>query len=300
MQKGEKPQSVEQQQQKKYEAQKKALEDAENREDKGHLVVLIDPITGEPPKEWQPMKTKTSPEAKALIKDYEKLSLEPYDSRDGHVTIGYGQVLDDDGQDSNGQTVRELQRRNNKYGYSWYNNYKGIYNRCFELKKAGESVTEIVETLKKENLAINKTLAEQLFEANIEYLEKGLKAEFEGGNPNSAYAKSQGKPDMYAKGRHLTQEEFDAVIMFGFNVGRSGMTKASFFQTLQQHISFEEKAVKQEIVSKWQSYNKVGSTVEKGLTYRRNDELQMFFYADYNRNDNPTFVRPADDNTDIV
>jgi lysozyme len=71
----------------------------------------------------------------------------------------------------------------------------------------------------------------------------------------------------------LSQNKFDALVDFAFNLGRTNFANS----TLLRNIN-EEKDVTKENFTEW---NRAGGKTVKGLTIRRTDEFNLFSKGDY-------------------
>ena len=74
----------------------------------------------------------------------------------------------------------------------------------------------------------------------------------------------------------LAQHEFDALVIFCFNIGYNGFKKSSLVRRLNKHENKE--AVVQYEMPRW---NKVQGQFVRGLRNRRIDTAQMFVACDY-------------------
>ncbi|WP_435372812.1 glycoside hydrolase family protein [Treponema pedis] len=87
----------------------------------------------------------------------------------------------------------------------------------------------------------------------------------------------------------LSQNEFDALVSLGFNVGRHELVNSEIFDYAEvtdpsyfknkHDSSVYEKA----ITNKFREYNNANKKYSLGLDKRRIDEAEMFFYGDYIR-----------------
>jgi GH24 family phage-related lysozyme (muramidase) len=79
----------------------------------------------------------------------------------------------------------------------------------------------------------------------------------------------------------LTQEEFDALVSFSFNVGTSAFAGSSLLKKINENtyrngaVADREKAIK-EVETSFLAWNKSGGSVVDGLTKRRQDEADQF------------------------
>ena len=74
----------------------------------------------------------------------------------------------------------------------------------------------------------------------------------------------------------LCQQEYDALVIFCFNIGIGAFKKSSALKVLNQH--------KYKFVgNKMKLYNKAGGKVSKGLKNRRAEEVEIFNKGDYVR-----------------
>ena len=74
----------------------------------------------------------------------------------------------------------------------------------------------------------------------------------------------------------LHQHEYDALVIFCFNIGNGSFSSSSALRKLN---TGQYDQVPDEIM-KW---NKAGAHVSQGLINRRTEEIEMFRYADYVR-----------------
>jgi lysozyme len=103
-------------------------------------------------------------------------------------------------------------------------------------------------------------------------------------------------------GENLSQNEFDALASLGFNIGRSALLNSNLFDTilngdpmdiiqaLKDDPNFDNISDElwanldqyiQAIKDGFLEWNKVNGEEVEGLTNRRSDEIEMFFFNDY-------------------
>lgn len=75
--------------------------------------------------------------------------------------------------------------------------------------------------------------------------------------------------------RLVTQNEFDALVSFAFNVGLANCKKSSVLKLANLGVKGEE------IEAKFLQWNKAGGKVLRGLTRRRQTEANVYNYAIY-------------------
>ena len=96
-------------------------------------------------------------------------------------------------------------------------------------------------------MTITKEKAEELLKSDLQLFEKGIN-------------------DLKLE---LTQNEFDALVLFTFNLGTGALLKS----TLLKKIKAKDI---ESIKAEWVRWNKAGGKVVNGLTTRREKELNLF------------------------
>jgi lysozyme len=137
--------------------------------------------------------------------------------------------------------------------------FKKKYADLEEAKKA--SVNSLADTaIDEERQLLNKTIADQF----AEDLKPYAKAVNEG-----------------VTGVELTQEEFDALVSFTFNVGPGAFSESDVLEKINENkfrtgaADDREKAIA-DIEKAFLAHNKSGGKVLEGLTKRRHDEADQF------------------------
>ena len=117
---------------------------------------------------------------------------------------------------------------------------------------------------------IDVDTADKFFQQDIKWIEDGINKNFDGVAP-------------------LLQNEFDALVSLGFNVGRHELVNSEIFDYAEvtDPSYFKNKhdssAYEKAITNKFREYNNANKKYSLGLDKRRIDEAEMFFYGDYIR-----------------
>ena len=117
---------------------------------------------------------------------------------------------------------------------------------------------------------IDVDTADKFFQQDIRWIEDGINKNFDGVAP-------------------LLQNEFDALVSLGFNVGRHELVNSEIFDYAEvtDPSYFKNKhdssAYEKAITNKFREYNNANKKYSLGLDKRRIDEAEMFFYGDYIR-----------------
>lgn len=76
----------------------------------------------------------------------------------------------------------------------------------------------------------------------------------------------------------LTQQEFDSLVSFTFNLGIGNLKKSELFRNIKNGVRDKNK-----LKENFKVWRMAGGKVVAALEKRRIDEWQMFFYGDYKR-----------------
>ena len=133
--------------------------------------------------------------------------------------------------------------------YKPFPNSKPTIGYGHEIKK-GEHFTKITEPE-----------AMELFQKDIQWIEEGIHKNYEGDTS-------------------LTQQQFDALVSLGFNIGRGRLMGSKVFEQVQKG---EKDA--NTILKLFRMHNTAKGKYEVGLDRRRFDEVEMYLYGDYKRDD---------------
>ena len=118
---------------------------------------------------------------------------------------------------------------------------------------------------------IDETEGKSILMKDINWIEVGINKNFEG--------------------TFLTQNQFDALVSLGINIGRSSLVNSEFFSDAEKNEKNTDvllNHLRQKIYSK--------GIYVLGLDYRRYDEAEMYLYGDYNRNNDLSLDKPFDQN----
>lgn len=120
---------------------------------------------------------------------------------------------------------------------------------------------------------IDKTVAKQIRVKDLSWVEEGIQKNFNG---------------------KLTQQQFDALVSLGINIGRSGLVNSEPFNDAETRITDITK-IKKDFIQYNKGYNSDTKKLEYmlGLERRRYDEVEMYLYGDYIRNDDLTLDKPV-------
>ena len=117
---------------------------------------------------------------------------------------------------------------------------------------------------------IDVDTADKFFQQDIKWIEDGINKNFDGVAP-------------------LLQNEFDALVSLGFNVGRHELVNSEIFDYAEVTDPYyfknkhDSSAYEKAITNKFREYNNANKKYSLGLDKRRIDEAEMFFYGDYIR-----------------
>ena len=120
---------------------------------------------------------------------------------------------------------------------------------------------------------IDQATADAMLAEDIAWIEAGVNNNFDG---------------------ELTQNEFDALVSLGFNIGRSALVNSDIFDyaevTDPSYFTkpYDKKAYEAAVLQKFRQYINSGETYSLGLDRRRVDEAEMFLYGDYSRDNDLT------------
>ena len=78
----------------------------------------------------------------------------------------------------------------------------------------------------------------------------------------------------------LTQNQFDALVIFVFNIGISAFTSSSVLKLINDPTA---KTGHKDLESAWKAWNKSQGVVNTGLTNRRNAEWKIYSKNKYER-----------------
>ena len=112
--------------------------------------------------------------------------------------------------------------------------------------KSSESYTEITE--KK---------AQELLATDLKWFEDGINKNYSGKTT-------------------LSQNQFDALVSLGFNIGRGALVNSSIFKLAENGETDSKK-----ILDAFLEFNSSDGIVLDGLKKRRYDEAEMYLYGDY-------------------
>ena len=133
--------------------------------------------------------------------------------------------------------------------YKPFPNSKPTIGYGHEIKK-GEHFTKITEPE-----------AMELFQKDIQWIEEGIHKNYEGDTS-------------------LTQQQFDALVSLGFNIGRGRLMGSKVFEQVQKGGKDANT-----ILKLFRMHNTAKGKYEVGLDRRRFDEVEMYLYGDYKRDD---------------
>lgn len=89
------------------------------------------------------------------------------------------------------------------------------------------------------------------------------------------------------EGPQLTQQQLDALVSLGINSGRGRLLNSQLFADVQAGVTDQTK-----ILNDFTQHSYSKNKYIEGLAKRRNDEAEIFFYGDYNRNDDLSLDNP--------
>lgn len=69
----------------------------------------------------------------------------------------------------------------------------------------------------------------------------------------------------------LTQQQFDALVSFIFNIGSGNFQKSTVYRLMKSNVNDPD------IYEAWQRWNKAGGKVLVGLVRRREEEADLYF-----------------------
>lgn len=85
----------------------------------------------------------------------------------------------------------------------------------------------------------------------------------------------------------MTQNQFDALVSLGINLGRQGLIDSIPFSNAEDNITDE-----QTILQGFTAYKYSKGQYVSGLEMRRYDEVEIYLYGEYDRNDDFTLDKP--------
>ncbi|MCR5318966.1 MAG: lysozyme [Treponema sp.] len=177
-----------------------------------------------------------------------------------------------------------INMRTSESGVSFIASYEGGYqpniydatdpNNTYEYGKSGDwtigyghkLTTAELDSRAYEN-GITEETALSLFSEDLTWFEQGVNVNFDGEN--------------------LSQQEFDALVSLGYNIGRSALVNSDIFSDAENGITDSDTIL--EDFRQWINAN--GNYME-GLDRRRYDEAEMYLYGDYTRNNDFSLDNP--------
>jgi RHS repeat-associated protein len=178
-----------------------------------------------------------------------------------------------------------LDMKTSSYGIDFITSYEGgfranIYDaqnpsRVYVAGEEGDWTIGFGHKLTEEELSngtydngITEETAKSLLASDLSWFEQGVNVNFEGSD--------------------ISQNEFDALVSLGYNIGRSRLVRSQIFADSENNVSDELT-----ILSDFRQFTKGGGNYMEGLDKRRYDEAELYLYGDYQRNNDLTLDNPC-------
>lgn len=169
-------------------------------------------------------------------------------------------------------STKLLEMHVSEQGIEFIKNYEKFRSKPYQATKNGKNTIGYGHEIQpNESFSeITEEDANILLKKDLEFFEEGIKRNY----------KSE-------KNIPLTQNQFDALISLEYNIGRSKLVTQSGILN-----DIGSGSPNSEIISKFLSYKYSGTEYMLGLEKRRYDELEMFLYGDYIRNNDTSLDNP--------